>query len=365
MESEKKCPLCGRKVTEGDSLCRDCQDHIDNQYTTNLFENPDSNNDAELIAVGNNPKTSNTVDSESLSEEVVPPHQKKRMSKTLIFILIGCVFIIILGIISGIITKEKRSSVENEQAFWDSCVVVNTPLAYAKYLVTYQEGIYIDEAHNRIRDLRAKEDRAWLNVKKSNDVNDYYNYLNENPNTPYIDAARLRMDSLSWIKVSKDASPEAYMSYINNVKLGNIKGIYLDLAQQEYDYLSQFKTLEGESLDSLRNQLGALYLALSVYDKDALANIFETQVNFYSDTLSSTAIIDHLMKDIKTRKLKKINLQANKGSVSAIKDGKGNIVVKLLVNKEEISNSNKKHYSIDSTNIEINSNHKITSIISK
>lgn len=364
MESEEKCPLCGKIVTEGDSLCDDCRNHIDNQYTTNLLDKVDGENIVVPAPDGNDTDNNKqTTNQETNTIEV--PKSKKKISKTFIFILVGCFLIIVIGVISGLIGYEKRTSVENEQAFWDSCVVVNTPLAYAKYLVTYQEGIYADEAHNRIRDLRLKEDSAWLKVKSSKDVNDYYNYLNENPNTPYIDAARLRMDSLSWIKVSKDGTAEAYLSYINNVKLGNIKGGYLELAQQEYDYLSQFKTLEGESLDSLKNQLGALYLALSVYDKDVVEDAFTTQVNFYSDTLSNTAIINHIQKDIKTRKLKKVNLQANKGSVSAIKDGKGNISVKLVVNKEEINSANKKNYSVDSTTIEINNNKKISSILTK
>ena len=376
-EKNEKCPLCGKPVKEGDSLCEDCRNYTDNQYATDLWEDmpaeesPLDNDDADLLEGDDLQEEDSAAEVVAVADDVVEevpeeePKVKKKISKTLAFIIIGCLCLIAAGAIGALSVSEKRTSVENEQAFWDSCVVINTPLSYAKYLVTYQNGMFVDEAHKRIRDLRLREDSAWVAVKNSKDINDFNNYLSENPNTPYVNAVRLKMDSLSWKKVSKDGTADAYLSYIENVKLGNIAGGFLDIAQSEYDYLSQIKSLEGAALDSVKTKIASLYLALSVYDKDVLTEMLAPKVIFYSDTLKSTDIVDHITKDIKTRTLKKINLQANKSSLSATRDGKGNVSIKLLVNKEEINKADKKQYSVDSTRIEINDKNQIISITKK
>lgn len=368
MESNDKCPLCGKTVIKGDSLCEDCRNHIDNQYTTNLLDDISTDKSVADVNSHDIKETPDALETSDLKEEeeiVFRPKSRKKRSKSLIITILVGLTIITFGTFYGINTYQKNIAIEKEQAFWDSCVVVNTPLAYAKYLVDYREGIYTSEAHNRIRDLRIKEDNAWLKVKTSSDINEYYNYLTENPTSPYIGAARIKMDSLSWIKVSKDGTSEAYLSYINNVKLGHFSGIYIDLAQDEYDYLSQIKTLEGASLDSIKNQLIDLYLALSTQDKKAIEQSFASQVNFYSDTIANSAIADQISKDIKTRKLKKVNLKVSPTSISATRDGKGYIFAKLVVNKEEVNRANKKQHSTDSIKIEMNKDKKITAITVK
>jgi hypothetical protein len=370
MSTTNECPLCGKPIDTEDKLCEECRNHVDNQYTTDFL---DKNNLSDLPE-----KDSIDIQSEEMSEatdvlpqaedkkeENIPPTKKKRVSKTLAFILVGCVCIVIVGIIGSLKLLEQRKSVENEQEFWDSCVVVNTPLSYAKYLVTYQTGKYVDEAHERIRQLRIDEEAAWAKLKNSTDINDFYNYLSENPNTPYIKSARQRMDSLSWNTASNVGTADAYQAYIENVKLGNITGSYLAVAQEKYDYLSQMKTLEGTALDSIRSRVADLYLALSVFDNDVIENSLITNVNFYSDTLKSKDIVEYLKKDMKTKKLKKINYQANKNSLTAIKDNKGITFVELQINKEETNAANKKVYSVEATQLELNNENKVQSMVLK
>lgn len=370
MSTTNECPLCGKPIHTDDKLCEECRNHVDNQYTTDFLDKNNSSNLPKDDSDDVHPETlaeASAVlpEEESKDQRNEPLPKKRRVSKTLAFILVGCICLVIIGVIGSLKLLEQRQSFENEQKFWDSCVVVNTPLAYAKYLVTYQTGKYVDEAHERIRQLRMDEEKAWAKLKNSIDINDFYNYLSENPNTPYIKSARQRMDSLSWNTASDIGTADAYLSYIENVKLGNVTGSYLDTAQEKYDYLSQMKTLEGAALDSVRNQVVALYLAFSVFDNDVLENILTSEVNFYSDTLKNKEVVDYLKKDLKTKKLKKINYQANKSSLTAIKDNKGITFVELEINKEETSVANKKVYLVETTQLELNNDNKVQSIALK
>lgn len=365
MPENNKCPLCGKPKQESDKFCEECQNHIDNQYTTDLFLEKNENNQFIEKESDIEPVSSSPFILLNKEEKLQKPKRKKKLSKTYFFIIICCILIVVLGTLIMINVNTKRQSIEFEQKFWDSCVVVNTPLSYAKYLVTFQNGIHIDEAHKRIRDLRLSEDMAWDELKNSNDINDYYNYISNNPNTPYATSAHSRMDSLSWANATNSNTADAYLAYLDNVKLGNLTGVYSTIAQDKYDYLSQIKNIEGETLDSIRVQLESFYSALSMIDDNTIQKNIATNLNFYSNKINNTDIVSLIKKEMKDKKIKKRNYTIETSPFNAIRDNKGITFIDLILKTETINTANKKSTSTDSLKIELNKNNKIQLISPK
>ena len=359
MTTDNKCPLCGKSLQENEKLCDDCQNHIDNQYETDFFEETNKQN---LNKEERDIRIETEIISINQQVAIVNPDNKKKTSKTLLFIFICCGLIIAFSLFVVIRANDQNGSVELEQQFWDSCLIVNTPFAYAKYLVSFQKGIHSDDAHRRIRNLRYEEYTTWERLRNSNEINDFYNYLSENPNTPYARSARLKMDSLSWNTTVKSNTPEAYLAYLDNVKLGNITGVYQSIAQDKYDYMSQIKLIEGKSLDSIKTLVNVFFTALSDLNQNDLQNDIAPSINIDSQFIKNSDIATFLENSFNEKKIKKLNFQIDKNSIKAIRDNKGITYIDLLVEKKLINTVNKKSSLRDTVKLELNKNNKIQAI---
>lgn len=346
MTEKKQCPLCGKNVNEDDDLCEECRNHVDNQYKTDFLEiedaekSDDADKDLETKVEGEIEKIlEETVPVTSESEETESPKKKKKgMSKGVIFVLIGCLVLIAVGAIGSLKAIQNRESIENEDSFWMACVEENTPVAYAKYLVAFRDGRYIEEANNRIREFREGEARAWEKLRKSSDINDFYAYMAENPKTPHTSQIRFLMDSLSWLATTKDDTEEAYKAYLENVELGNISGEYIDKAKERHKYLSEIVVLEGVALDSLKTQVGIIAEGMSQMNADELVKVFAPQISYFGKDTINTKLGESIAKERKDKKIKKISFTPKKETIKVKKDNKGTYFVELTLNKETVYN---------------------------
>lgn len=374
MSEKKQCPLCGKEIDEGKSFCDDCQNHMDNQYTIDLLDDdelaadrePDMDEASEAGHTGSAAEAS-----EHSNEQPAADTAKNGLSKGIVFVLVGAVLIVLTGIFSVLIIRDTRQSAENEERFWTAIVEDNTPISYAKYLVSYPDGIYAQEAENRIRELREAETKAWENLKKSDDINDFYTYIGDNPNTPHIAQIRFLMDSLSWLAAAKDNTWEAYKAYIGNAELGNITGNYSHLAQERYTYLSQIVTLEGTALDSAKTQLKHIFKVLSDNKPREMLKIFAPQAIYFDTDTTSTAIVATIGNYYKDEKVSHISYSARPGSMIVRKDNAGLLLADVVVDKEITytdkvkvgkKTENRKKMQTDTLKLELDVNRQIRSV---
>lgn len=345
MSEKKQCPLCGKNIEKEGAFCEDCQNHVDNQYTTDFLEKQDldekpefedelePNDDGRVEVVHDEP-----VAIAPPEEEPAPPTQKKGLSKGVIFLLVGCLVLILVGGISALKVTQDRKSIENEDQFWSMCVEENTPVAYAKYLVAFQNGRYMDEANKRIRDFREAEIKAWEKLKKSSDINDFYAYISENPETPHIKQIRFLMDSLSWLSAKKDDTQDAYKAYIENVDLGNLSGNHVGEAKDRYKYLSEIVTLEGGALDSLKTEIDRIAKGMSQTDPKALLKIFAPEVSYFGKDTVNTKLAESIVKERKDKKIRTVAFTPQKKTVKARKDNQDIYFIELTLNKDIVYN---------------------------
>lgn len=345
MLDNKKCPFCGKAIEEDQHICEECKDHMDNQYTTDFLNDDSADNlpDAELEQpITALPLVENVTEEQVVSPPEKPAKSRSKISRWIIFLIVGCVFLVIIGIIGALDIARTRDSAERQEMFWLQCVDENTPLSYSKYLVRYPEGNFVEEAEKRIRIFRETEVKTWEKLSKSSDINAFYAYLSENPNTPHRDQILVIMDSLSWNTTLKDNTADGYKAYIENVNLGNLAGAHKDEAKEKYDYLSQMVVLSGASLESLQIDLADFFKKLSENKPVGLLKEFSPKAFYYTGEMSSTDIVASIAKEYAEKKIKKITYTVQPQSVSAKLDNKGITFVELTVDKEIVYDVKKK-----------------------
>lgn len=381
MTNNKQCPLCGRLVDDEDSFCEECRNHVDNQYRTDLLAKDDSEEqvdqivDKDEVYSEDETEVKESVDSqiEVVEESISKP---KKLSKSSIYLLIGCILLLIGGGFYGVKVFEKRKAIEKEDLYWNQCITENTPEGYAKYLLTFQNGRYVDDANARIREIRNAEDEAWDNLRKSSDINDFYAYLGKNPNTPHIRQIKFLMDSLTWVVTIQQNTTEAYTAYLENVKLGNLSGNYVDIAQDKYTYLSQIKTLEGASLDSLKVEVDNLFTTLSENNPKLLLKLFASEVayNKPDSIISSTVAVSEIEQERKKLGIRELTYLPQEETLIGKVDNNNVLFLNILVDRKIVYDTKikvgkkteyKQELLTDTFNIELNKNKQIQSILVK
>lgn len=334
MSGNKQCPLCGTQIEKGENVCLECRDHMDHHYTTDFSTKKTTptlpSSKPEVEPIYSQPQN-NTVEAEPSKE---PTKARPKISKGIMFLIIGSAILVIIGIIGALNIARTRESNERQEMFWVQCVEENTPLAYSKYLVRYPEGLFVEEAENRIKASREAEIAAWEKLRKSSDINAFYAYLSEHPKTPHLEQILVIMDSLSWKATLKDNTEGAYKAYLENVDLGNLSGAHKSEAKEKYDYLSQIVVLSDAALKNVKLDLTDFFKKLSENKPRELLKEFAPKAFYYTEKMNSTDIVSSITKEYTDKKIKKITYTLQPESLFAKQDNKGVIFVELTVSKE-------------------------------
>lgn len=349
---EKKiCPLCGKEINNGERFCNDCKQAAHDRENEPTL----SDKKIEFIEDENGKITGQE------NPTLTPPSKTKISKKTIIFFIIILILFTGAGITAALVSKSNKLSKENETAYWEHCIEENTPLAYSKYLVTFPEGTYKNDAENRILAIRQSESKLWDRIKKSNNPDSLSYFLNEYPESPYRREAIKIIDSLAWIKTVEDNTADAYKAYIENVKLDNYTGLYIEEAKAKYDYLSTIIVLEGEELAPLKKYLNEMAKDLSSGKSKELIKTLQvdTLSNFFGQNQKDIqAIIDSLQNDNKKQKIKSVNYEINTKNLYVTQD-RDSIRFAILPYQKEITYiDRKKGKKIinDTVHIELNKN---------
>jgi len=381
MTDKKECPLCGKIINENEVLCDECQNHVDNQYAIELL-NQDSYGGEETSPVGKPDKevaqepeiTVSGIEDADTGKDMAEPVKRKRISIGMVFLLIGCLIIITVGVIGSLKVIEHKRSIENEDRFWNISAEENTQLSYSKYLVAFPEGRYAEDASLRIQELKDAEVNAWQKLKGSSDINDYYTYLSENPESPYLEQARFLMDSLSWLSTLQDDTEDAYKAYLENVKLGNLSGKHTEEAEERFNYLSQIINLEGKALDSVKLVLNDFFKVLSENNSMQLLKKIAPRAYYYTKDTTNINIVSLIDKEFSNTKVREIKYIPQSKSIRVKRDNQNILFVDLNVEKEITYNTKvkkgkvteyKKQKTIDTLKIEIDDEKRVRSIKKK
>lgn len=364
-----QCPLCGKPI-EGESVvCADClEDAQKRQSISVVFDEDDSEpkDKEQLSEKGSNPESDLEERTEKENLSVFSEVKKKRDSKKHLFFLSFVILICLaLSAIIFITEKNARESQERELAFWYSCIEENTPFGYSKYLIVYPDGRFMQDARNKITELREKERIEWERLKMSSDIDDYRNFLKVYPTTPFRGEITKVMDSLSWVVAIKEDTSDSYKFYIENTNAGHISGFYKGIAEERYNYLSQIRELDQKELQNMKSRIEMLFKALSNADYKKLNELFDdTIINFYgARNYSSTAIVSTIKSDMDKNKIRSLVYKPDMNLIKVYKDGKNMMVAELNVTKRIIYKGKKTTENIDEIlHVDITSDMKVRSL---
>lgn len=350
-KNENKCPLCGKDTHEGEMFCHDCQETVRHEYPEEFFQTEE------------NDPISETENTEEIIEDDSPiteEPKKKKSNKFIAFFLVALVVCVIAGSIGSNITKKEKQSKEVEAAFWDKCIEENTTLSYSKYLVHYPEGIFKQEAQNKILELKRTEDSTWISISETNNTDKLYLYLTDYPSTPHKNTIRQRIDSLSWIILSKENTADSYQAYLENIKLDNYDGKYKEEAQKRYDYLSSLTIVEGEELEIIKKEIKQVFKLLSEQKYTELQKSMpDTLTDFYGKKGKKVSqITDSLKTDKKRKQLKSIIYTPDTKSITVIRDMDSIYYTGFPLGKEFTFTSRRKKKESTKSTIYIEMNNK-------
>lgn len=379
-DTNNKCPLCGKDRQEGETFCSDCRKIAENAYPQELLSHieengyiPDEENVVNLAEteIQEASEENGEFGKEEITEENKAGNPPTRSNKkSIIFLLIGAVLLVLIGGIGSYTLSKIRKGEETEIAYWNKCIEENTPLSYAKYLVRYPEGKYSTEAHDKIMELRNNERDEWQSLRSSKNIDALFSFLTDHPETPYTREIRQAIDSLSWAAALSQNTVNGYQAYIDNVKIGRYPGEYVDLAEQKFEYLSQLKVVEGVELNEVKSVLSDFFKALSSTDSKSIqAKTTPTLIRFYNATnVANTALADIIKADIKKNNLRSVSYTPDLNSPEVIKDNKGIYKITGLILKKEktfTSKKKKKESSEYNLNVELNDMRFIQAVYEK
>lgn len=359
----KKCPLCGGNTTDEEAFCRDCQEIAQNSYSEEFLIQEDAEDiqQEEIIFFPEE------VENELYSSDEQSPLVNKNNKKGKVFLIVGFIFILLVGGVGVYYYLQDKNAKENEARYWNQCIDENSPQGYSKYLVQYPDGRFSEDARTKIVELRDKEQIEWERLRKSNDVDALFSFLTDHPDTPYTREISNAIDSLSWLKTISDNTADSYLAYLDNVKIGRFVGEYQTKAQERYDYLSQLKTLEGEELVELKKIIDDFFKSLSSRDeKDLAKRMVPSLAKFYdAQNQSSKKIIESIKSEFKKNKIRSISYTPITDSIEAIVDNKGIYFITLPVKEEKTYADKKKKISEYLLNLEMDNNKRLQTVYKK
>ncbi|NDW17512.1 hypothetical protein D0T53_01110 [Dysgonomonas sp. 216] len=365
--SDNLCPLCGKQVNENEIICSECNEIARRRDSINFLLDEDTFNtdmteDTPPIIEKNTPDRSknntipdkkNILPEDSENEKEIPPTPPaKNIGKKIRIIALWSVGLLLclgMGIGIYLVNKEKKDRDNAELSFWYMCIERNTPETYSNYLRLYPNGKFQNEAQDKIGRLRDLETKAWLGIKNSSDINDFYDFLQVYPLTPFKTEAKKIMDSLSWNEAQVDNTAEGYLVYIQNAELGNIAGFYKDIAQNRHDYLFNIKPVEGDERNDIMQHVGSLFRSLSGNQFRKLTDILNIPKvdNFYgAKNRSGAIIVKSIEADMQRNKIKSMEYYPQYKTLTVEKDGDGIYLLSLTVDKKIYYKTHKKNDNI-------------------
>lgn len=275
------CPLCGKNKSEEALFCDDCTKKIRNEYEVEVpgrlkFENNASTKE-NFSEVGNNCLKEENASQPITGPDVVPgdeetsflnnntdfvAHKRKHGKRK--GIVFGC-FLAIIGILGAFsfVYKQHVTRQTEEQIIWEAAMSANTVNAYLAYMNEYPNGKYFADAEAKMKALKNREASAWENLKISENITEFRDFLQQYPDSPYRSLVRDRLDSLMWIAALAANTAESYSEYMVAADSGELPGNYYNEAQKRHEMLFQSYPVTAEELDKIKAIVADFYLALS------------------------------------------------------------------------------------------------------
>ncbi len=188
----KRCPICQQLLLMDVKQCPHCQTHFETQPKIVLEPGTES-------------------DKEVQSEEATPPVPPKKSTPWYLLLFV----IVIVGIGAYLYWDNYQQRRYSEEKAFELLRNCTDPLNFEDFIARYPDSKHLDEVREQLKALQ-KEDAVWEVVASSRNPEDFRNFMQDHPRSPFIKMALHKIDSLEWRAADKVGTAEAYDRYIAN-----------------------------------------------------------------------------------------------------------------------------------------------------
>lgn len=143
-----------------------------------------------------------------------PKNNKPKFSHFLIYLVLFLI-LIIAGVVIYNSISSREASATDEQSAYEFAIQCDDISKMKQYLETYNSAprAHRDSIQARLS-MISKMNREWDDVLTSNSRNAFKNYAENNPESPFVNIARHKVDSIDWAHAREEDTDEAYSAYL-------------------------------------------------------------------------------------------------------------------------------------------------------
>lgn len=210
----KRCPVCQRTLLMYVTQCPHCHTRFEAQ--TEIMLEPGADNEEAITTEVVPPEEQTTEEPvEQPAGDTQPATPQK--GGTPWYLLL---FIIVIVAVGAYLYwdnhQQRRYSEEKAFELLQGC---NDPLNFEDFIARYPNSEHLDEVREQLKALQ-KVDALWEVVAKSSNTEDFRNFIQAHPRSPYAKVALHKIDSLDWREADGKGTSEAYDQYILNHDAG-------------------------------------------------------------------------------------------------------------------------------------------------
>lgn len=213
----KRCPICHRTVLMYVAQCPQCHTRFETQ--PEIMLEPGAEGGSDPTSITSSPLITDNVgaaddlsagDSDAgigASSGQPVPSKKGAPWYLLLFI------IVVIGVGGYLYWDNYQQRRYSEEKAFELLRDCNDPLNFEDFIARYPNSEHLEEVRAQLRELQ-KEDAVWEVIAGSSKTEDYRNFIQTHPHSPFVKVAQHKIDSLDWREADRKGTSEAYDRYI-------------------------------------------------------------------------------------------------------------------------------------------------------
>lgn len=226
-------------------------------------------------ALSINPNTQKYIDLKDAIQPLLDKEleliRRKKKQKNLLQTTIS--IIVVLIIIVSLYFIIKSININDE---WKQTIKLNSKIGYQNFIDKNPNSKYVIAAKDSIKSLINNDKALWADVSSKNSYYSYQNYCDMQPNGIFIKDAIKKIDSILWNKCIKDPSIDNYRSYIGNLS----EPIHKIKANEELQKLEAL-VISDQEKETFQNIIREYFNYIDNKSFDNLISLFNPFTNYY------------------------------------------------------------------------------------
>ena len=380
-----ECKKCGHKISERARICPKCgmptkvepeEEHVQKQDSKNSKEvmflsavscledgRIDEARDyiSGLIALEPDceryKELQQKLDEAQQAATLEAEERNAKRRKMVISILASIILIALIGI--GV-WQYQKSAAEKEQTRWEQIKDSETLTKFENYLRQYPNGRFKSEVQKRMRYVQ-EEMSLWEKVGSSGNPNELKSFIKKYPKGKYHDMAVTTYDELLWREAKKENDLDAYRHYMKSCPQGK----HYQEAKEKADYHEKIQLDEYET-DNVYSTIRQFLYAVGRGDEDSMLECLSSELHSFLGKARATKI-DAIayMRKLHANDVYSIDVTMGEYNIQKKLDEQGNSVYTInftfdqRISREDTS---KETFASYKGKAQLNSQNRITSI---